>query len=159
MSLHSYLKCQISYVLQVTHYRYPMALVWVESWLIIWIFRLKLRIMGISLRYILWFIIIFYSSMMVYYQFSDCRIDFFSLVACSIIGQVLILFKMIYVEGLHSPIWAIRIVVFLLYMFVWGLCDYNLLKNNFLSAELFSNLGKFKWLKCSLIPHIKQPQK
>ena len=67
----------IIYVLRVTYVRDPMALVWFELRLSVWIFRLKLRIMGISLSYLLWVILPFYSSTLVYYQFPNLHIDWF----------------------------------------------------------------------------------
>ena len=64
------------------------------------------------MRYILWVILTFSSSMLVYYQFSDSSIDFFSLVMRLITGQVLILCKTRAIEVIHGPMWAIRIAVF-----------------------------------------------
>ena len=62
MLLHSYQKSQIAYELWVTHYRYPIALVWVELWPIIWILRMKLQIMVISMKYLLWFPFFFFHA-------------------------------------------------------------------------------------------------
>ena len=75
MLLHLYQKWQISYVLWVTNYWYALALAWVELWPSIWIFCLKLRIMGISLIYLRW--VPFSSSTLVYCQFSDFHLDCF----------------------------------------------------------------------------------
>ena len=69
MSLHFYLKWQLSYVLRVTHYQDAMALVKVELQPSIRIFRLKLKIMGIYLIYLLWVPLPFSSYMLVYYWF------------------------------------------------------------------------------------------
>ena len=72
-----YLYWGIPYVLWVTHYWNPMTLVWFEIRLSIWIFRLKLQIMGISLSYLLWVTLTFSYSTLVYYQFSYFHIDCF----------------------------------------------------------------------------------
>ena len=70
MLINLYHECQIEYVLRVTHYQYLMALVWVKLWLNVLTFFVKLRIIGISLRYLFWVVLPFSSYTVVYYQFT-----------------------------------------------------------------------------------------
>ena len=127
MSLHLYLKWRISYVLQVTNYWYQMKLFWVELDLIIWISRLKLRIMGLSFRYTLWFVFTFSSSMMLYYWFVYSHNGWFiSRCIYSVVNiiQVVIYAEVRYIQVIHIPMGEFRIYVStqcLFLLFVWGL--------------------------------------
>ena len=121
---HLYQKCQISYVLRVTHYQDPMALVWVELWMSIWIFQLKLGIMGIHLI----FLVPFSFSTLGYYQFSKFHIDVFFFCCNSRLSLDFVWDESCWGYSLSRV--GYYICFTLLLVFVWGLCAHNSFNKN-----------------------------
>ena len=68
--------------------------------------------MGIYLRYLLSVLLTFSSPTLVYYQFTECHIDF-SVSCCEFDNRLgFFILKMRFIEVIHRPIWDIRIAVF-----------------------------------------------